>query len=382
MGALALFLVPYFLKALTAPTPPHPPAVGPRLPAARLRRRPLPRTHSTMSAARTRFGRRAAARWGRRPSSPSRSCWYWALTAASRLRSIRFLEHAPSDSSRSRRQRSRRLPHRLRRSTPSTPDCRCTTSAASSHWVARTPPSSTSPTRRPLFYSLLDERSPTRYYHVSTAIRAESQDDLIDELRAARPDLVVFDNALRRAWLVGRDRQHGPPLPRAARTCSTTTSRSSGSMATRSSSATILGLDPAAVDLRPFDNRASAPLPVGIRTATGVGFRISSTTGRPMARRRVRSTRRPRRPDPSAVPARAAHPVPLARAVEPGGHLRPGPISLRQGGKTLTRLTVGPDRPERLFVRVGSCPQWHWLAAPGPAVVVGRQQRLEARLIK
>ena len=45
-----------------------------------------------------------------------------------------------------------------------------------------------------LFYYLLDQPSPTRYYHVSMAIRAGTQDDLVDELERRRPRLVVFSS--------------------------------------------------------------------------------------------------------------------------------------------------------------------------------------------
>src|SRR5262249_23750282 len=43
------------------------------------------------------------------------------------------------------------------------------------------------------FYYLLGYDSPTRYYHVSTAIRAQTQSDLIDELRSSNPALVVYE---------------------------------------------------------------------------------------------------------------------------------------------------------------------------------------------
>jgi hypothetical protein len=45
-----------------------------------------------------------------------------------------------------------------------------------------------------LFYYLLDRPSPTRYYHVSMAIRARTQDDLVKELARTRPRLVVFSS--------------------------------------------------------------------------------------------------------------------------------------------------------------------------------------------
>lgn len=45
-----------------------------------------------------------------------------------------------------------------------------------------------------LFYYLLDQPSPTRYYHVSMAIRAGTQDDLVDELSRRRPKLVVYSS--------------------------------------------------------------------------------------------------------------------------------------------------------------------------------------------
>jgi hypothetical protein len=230
------------------------------------------------------------------------------------------------------------------------------------------------------FYFLLDERSPTRYYHVSTAIRAESQDDLIDELEAARPDFVVFDNsysgfgswdgianAVRHYRVSAYVLAHYEPLL--------------GIDGYTILQRNDLGLDPAAVDLRPFDNRASAPLPVGIRECDW-GRVPEFLNDRPGDGAPARQINAAASTDPSAV----SLPEQLTRyrwleLSSPEG-IAPGPISLRQGGKTLTRLTVGPDRPERLFVSVGSCPQWHWLAAPGPAVLSAGQQRLEARLIK
>jgi hypothetical protein len=46
-----------------------------------------------------------------------------------------------------------------------------------------------------LYYYFLGLKSPTRYFHVSMAIRRRNQVDLIAELEAARPDVVVFDSA-------------------------------------------------------------------------------------------------------------------------------------------------------------------------------------------
>ncbi len=46
-----------------------------------------------------------------------------------------------------------------------------------------------------LFHYLLDRPSPTRYYHVSMAIRADTQDDLVKELRRQPPKLVVYSGA-------------------------------------------------------------------------------------------------------------------------------------------------------------------------------------------
>jgi hypothetical protein len=45
-----------------------------------------------------------------------------------------------------------------------------------------------------LFHYLLDRPSPTRYYHVSMAIRPDTQDDLVEELARARPRLVVYSS--------------------------------------------------------------------------------------------------------------------------------------------------------------------------------------------
>jgi hypothetical protein len=47
-----------------------------------------------------------------------------------------------------------------------------------------------------LFYYLLDRPSPTRYYHVSMAIRSGTQDDLVEELERARPKLVIYSGNL------------------------------------------------------------------------------------------------------------------------------------------------------------------------------------------
>ena len=46
-----------------------------------------------------------------------------------------------------------------------------------------------------LFHYLLDRPSPTRYYHVSMAIRADTQDDLVKELRRRPPKLVVYSGS-------------------------------------------------------------------------------------------------------------------------------------------------------------------------------------------
>ncbi len=45
-----------------------------------------------------------------------------------------------------------------------------------------------------LFYYLLPYDSPTRYLHVSMAIRDDSQHELVDELQAAAPPVVAFDS--------------------------------------------------------------------------------------------------------------------------------------------------------------------------------------------
>jgi hypothetical protein len=45
-----------------------------------------------------------------------------------------------------------------------------------------------------LFHYFLDRPSPTRYYHVSMAIRGDTQEDLVDELERERPRLVVFSS--------------------------------------------------------------------------------------------------------------------------------------------------------------------------------------------
>jgi hypothetical protein len=44
------------------------------------------------------------------------------------------------------------------------------------------------------YYYFLGLKSPTRYFHVSMAIRSRNQADLIAELEAAQPDVVVFDS--------------------------------------------------------------------------------------------------------------------------------------------------------------------------------------------
>ena len=44
-----------------------------------------------------------------------------------------------------------------------------------------------------LFYFAADYDPPTRDYHVSTAIRSQTQLDLVEELRDARPALVAYD---------------------------------------------------------------------------------------------------------------------------------------------------------------------------------------------
>jgi hypothetical protein len=46
-----------------------------------------------------------------------------------------------------------------------------------------------------LFHYLLGRKPATRYYHVSLAIRSKAQAELIDELEAARPKLVVFSSS-------------------------------------------------------------------------------------------------------------------------------------------------------------------------------------------
>jgi hypothetical protein len=53
-----------------------------------------------------------------------------------------------------------------------------------------------------LFYYLLDRPSPTRYYHVSMAIRADTQDDLVKELKRRPPKLVIYSGAFTglQAW--------------------------------------------------------------------------------------------------------------------------------------------------------------------------------------
>jgi hypothetical protein len=45
-----------------------------------------------------------------------------------------------------------------------------------------------------LFHYLLDRPSPTRYYHVSMAIREDEQNELVEELADSRPPLVVFES--------------------------------------------------------------------------------------------------------------------------------------------------------------------------------------------
>jgi hypothetical protein len=46
-----------------------------------------------------------------------------------------------------------------------------------------------------LYYYFLGLKSPTRYFHVSMAIRRQNQVDLIAELETAQPDVVVFDSS-------------------------------------------------------------------------------------------------------------------------------------------------------------------------------------------
>src|SRR5439155_27087401 len=43
------------------------------------------------------------------------------------------------------------------------------------------------------FYFVAGYDSPTRFYHVSTAIRATTQADVVRELRVARPAVVAYD---------------------------------------------------------------------------------------------------------------------------------------------------------------------------------------------
>jgi hypothetical protein len=49
-----------------------------------------------------------------------------------------------------------------------------------------------------LFYYLLDHRTPSRYFHVSMAIREHTQSDLILQLERRRPSLIVFSSG--QAW--------------------------------------------------------------------------------------------------------------------------------------------------------------------------------------
>jgi hypothetical protein len=46
-----------------------------------------------------------------------------------------------------------------------------------------------------LFHYLIDRQSPTRYLHVSLAIRSDTQDDLVQELAQNRPKIVVFSSS-------------------------------------------------------------------------------------------------------------------------------------------------------------------------------------------
>jgi hypothetical protein len=45
-----------------------------------------------------------------------------------------------------------------------------------------------------LFHYFLDRPSPSRYYHISMAVRREAQEDVVDELAQTRPRLVVFSS--------------------------------------------------------------------------------------------------------------------------------------------------------------------------------------------
>jgi hypothetical protein len=229
------------------------------------------------------------------------------------------------------------------------------------------------------FYFLLDEESPTRYYHVSTAIRDKSQDDLIEELRAARPDFVVFDNSY--GGLGEWD--DIPKAIRHYRVSSYLLDHYEPFMGV--DGFTILqrgdlGLDPASL-LSAFGERASAPLPTGIRDCDWgrvPEFLDDAPAASADARRLATTT--------ASASSALTLPDDLTRyrwleLSNPDG-IDEGVIALRQGGDTLTRLEVGPDRPRRLFVRIGSCPQWHWVAQPGPARLVGGGQDLGVRLIR
>ena len=291
MGALVLFLVPYYPKALDRADLPHiRQPWGIAVPAPHLRRRATPRRGRPGGGA-TNMGQRVAARWGVTSLVSVLVVMLVGVTAASVARRsdreharnfLPVVEQAPSDY------------HIGYVYPPVDPGLQMQDlsrvvalggSDATVFDFSNTPAA---------FYFLLDERSPTRYYHVSTAIRAESQDDLIDELEAARPDFVVFDNAyggigawdgianaVRHYRVSAYVLAHYEPLL--------------GIDGYTILQRNDLGLDPAAIDLRPFDGRASARSPSGSGIATGVGFRNSSTTGRPTVHRRTRSTwgRRP-----------------------------------------------------------------------------------------
>jgi hypothetical protein len=54
-----------------------------------------------------------------------------------------------------------------------------------------------------------------------------------------------------------------------------------------------------------------------------------------------------------------------------------------QGTNQLARFRVGNSRPERLYVRIGSCAQWHWEATAGAATLESEpSQKLRVRLVK
>jgi hypothetical protein len=141
-----------------------------------------------------------------------------------------------------------------------------------------------------------------------------------------------------------------------------------------------LGLVSASL-LAAFGERASAPLPTGIRDCDWgrVPEFLDDAPAPEADAHRLGTTA-----SGSAITLVLPDDLTRYRWLElsnPDG-IAEGVIALRQGGDTLARLEVGPDRPTRLFVSIGSCPQWHWLAQPGSARLAAGGQDLGVRLVR